>query len=1358
MNDLLHEFFARCAARGPNRIAVDVPPNPAAGRPERVLVTYAELDRRSNGLAAQLAAHVHGECVVAILLPRDADAYAAQLAVLKSGAAYTCIDPQFPDERARWILEDAEAVALITNAEGRARARRAGWTTPLIDVDARSEAHGAALPTDDVPPPEPAWLTPSTLAYLIYTSGTTGVPKGVAIEHRSIANLVAADIDEFRLTPADRVGQNSSTSYDSSVEELWLAFAAGATVVVVDDEAARMGPDVIPWLRHERVTMFCPAPTLLRATGCTDPARELPELRILYVGGEALPRDVADLWAPGRRLSNGYGPTECSVTAIRGDVRAGEAVSIGRPAPNLIAVVLDDALEEVAAGVHGELCLGGVGLARGYWRRPDLTAERFITHPRFGRLYRTGDLAHRDADGVLFCHGRVDSQVKIRGYRIELDEIDAQLQTCAGVAAAASAAQVSGVQTTLVAFVVAEDPAHPPESDALRAALAAVLPSYMVPARIGIVDALPRTVGGKLNRAALPMLAMDGVDAAATATHVPPQGAMETAIAAAMTRTLGRASDVSVDADFFMDLGGDSLTAALLVTRLRDDAATDWVAVRDIYSARTVAALATRAPAPRAAASYDATLAPDANDANDANNAHDAHNATNAADAPPAVAARASISSTAIQSAWLLLGHVVASATTYALAFVLLPWLTRQMSLAMCVMLLPPLALVAIALYAPLAVLLAVTVKRLLIGRYRPMSVPVWSNFYVRHWIVVAVARLVPWRTLLGTAFHVVALRALGATIGRRVHIHRGVDLTHGGWDLLTIGDDVSIGQDAVIGVVELDAGRLVIGPVTIGDGAMLDVRAGVAGHTVIEADAHISALSSLPAGGRIPRGERWDGVPARPAGRTAAPPAPTDTTAMPPVLHGLVMIAAESVVSLVKWLPFAALSVVAFLAYGVESAHVWIWMDSSAASWTPVALGLALLVVSVPLTLVLEALLMRALGRVTTGVVSLWSLAYVRVWLKTGLLQSAGNWLSGTLFWPVWLRAAGMTIGARCEVSTIIDVVPELMTFGTDVFLADGIYLGGPRIQRGTVTLAATRLGDRTFLGNHVVIAGGQHLPDDILLGVCTVADDRIVRTGTSWFGHPPFELPRREVVEVDRQFTHDPSFIRYWNRVFWEALRITLPIAPALVLVAWFRAITAMQDVVSLVVLIGAVVPLATMGSLVALCGIVLAMKWTLLGRVRPGQHPLWSCWCSRWDFLYVAWNLYASPALAALEGTLWLPWYLRAMGMTIGKGVVLGPGFAQVVDPDMITIEDGATVHAMFQAHTFEDRVLKIDYVRIRRQATLANGTVVLYGADIGEGTHVAPHSVVMKHERLAPGCGYEGAPTSVAARPPRTEFTT
>ena len=361
------------------------------------------------------------------------------------------------------------------------------------------------------------------------------------------------------------------------------------------------------------------------------------------------------------------------------------------------------------------------------------------------------------------------------------------------------------------------------------------------------------------------------------------------------------------------------------------------------------------------------------------------------------------------------------------------------------------------------------------------------------------------------------------------------------------------------------------------------------------------------------------------------------------------------------------------------------------------------------------------------------------------------GHWLSGTLFWPMWLRLAGMKVGRGCEISTIIGVVPELIDIGDESFFADGIYLCGPRVHRGTVTLAPTRLGKNTFLGNHAVVPGGQRLPDNVLIGVCTVADDTIVRAGTAWFGHPPFELPRREAVDVDRRLTHEPSLIRYLDRVFWELLRNGLLVVPLLVLSIWFRLLAAAQPTVSSPVFFLAVAPLVSLSMVAFFCLLVLALKWGLLGRVRPGIHAFWSCWCSRWDFLYVAWAFYASGALSVLEGTLLLSWYLRAMGVRIGRRVILGGGFSQVVDPDMLEFEDGATVSCQFQAHTFEDRVLKIDRVVIRRRATVGSSAVLLYGADIGSHAHVAPHSVVMKRESLLPGRSYTGCPT----RPVKTQ---
>ena len=1313
---LLHGFFERAASRWPERVAVDAPPG--TSRSERILVTYAELSSQAAALARLLQPCVTGECVVGILLPRNSGLlYAAQLAVLQAGAAYTCLDPQFPDERIREVLGDSEAVAVLTDAAGLARVKAAAPGVARV-FDVGADLTAAASSHD--PAPRPPWLSSSSLAYVIYTSGTTGHAKGVLIEHRSIANLVHSDLTEFHLAPGDRVGQSSSAAYDSSVEETWLAFAAGATVVVMDDDTARLGPDLIDWLRRERITVFCPPPTLLRATGCEDPAAALPELKLLYVGGEALPRDVADRWARGRRLVNGYGPTECTVTSLRGDVEESGPITIGQPVPGLVAWVLDEAaLREAPNGHQGELCLGGLGLARGYWKSPDLTAGKFVNHPTLGRLYRTGDLVHCDDEGRYHYHGRMDAQVKIRGYRIELGGIEAHLAECAGVRAAACHVQDDGGHPLLVAFIVPEDPAAPPAVGGLKAALEADLPGYMVPARFGLLAELPTTAGGKLNRAVLPHL--DGVERTAGGQLVSPRNAMEDLLDAAFRNCLSLAQPISIHDDFFNDLGGDSLTAAILVSLLRNDPATAWVTVRDLYESPTVAKLAMLAPAPGPATQGPTSPAKD-----------------RLLGKPLLV--------TVVQTGWLVALFSVASWLIYLIAYSGLPQLTDSLGVVPSLLLVPALGLVALLIYTPLAVAFAVMVKRLLIGRYEPLRAPVWGGFFLRNWIVQRAVHLVPWAWLEGTVFQHAALRALGARIGRRVHLHRGVNLLSGGWDLLDIGDDVTLSQDAAVRLIELDDGDIVVAPVTLGEGSTLDIRAAVGGHTVLEPGAYLTALSSLPPGGRIPAGERWDGIPARPAGLAPVPPElPADSSALTPWQHGMVMLLARAGMLLLLALPLELLTVIVCLSKHLSSEKLWGWLFHPVADWTPWWVGLGIVVLAVPLTLAIEAAVMRLLGRVPEGPIDRWSLAYIRVWLKTAVVESAGRWLSGTLLWPIWLRAAGMQVGAGCEISTITDVVPEHLEIGAETFFADGIYLGGPRLQRGVVTLTKTQLGRNTFLGNHVVIPAGQCLPADILLGICTVADDTTVRAGTSWFGQPPFELPRREVVELDRRLTHDPSWIRYANRLCWELLRFALPITPTVVAVGWFRGLAYAETAALPMTGAAVMIPLVSLGAVGFLCLFVLALKWALLGRVKPGQHALWSCWCSRWDFLYVVWGQYAAPALSALEGTLLLGWYLRAMGMKLGARVVLGSGFAQVVDPDMIHIEDGATVNAMYQAHTFEDRVLKIDHVHVRRWATLGASTVPLYGAEIGEHAHVAAHSVIMKRERLLPGRRYEGAPT-------------
>lgn len=1307
--DLLHAFLAAPLARDPQAVAIDVPPG--RDRPLRQVLTYGHLDALSNLIGQHLVGRMRGEAVVALLIGRTSPLlYAAQVGVLKAGGAFTCLDPAFPDERMAEILADAAPVAVLADAGGLARLERLGLAPGLV-LDA--EALARSVPPDAA---LPGAIDPAALAYVIYTSGTTGTPKGVEIEHRNIANLVAGDLAEFALGPGDRVVQGSSPAYDSSLEEIWLALASGATLVVMDDAAARGGPDVVGWLQAERATVFCPPPTLLRATGCADPRAALPDLRLLYVGGEALPQDLADRWAAGRRMVNGYGPTECAVTCVRGDVRVGQPVGIGRAIPGMAAYVLNDALEEVAAGTRGELCIGGAGVARGYRQRPDLTDEKFITHPRLGRLYRTGDLVDCDSTGTVFYHGRIDAQVKIRGYRVELGEVEARLAAFDGVRAAGCRIQ-HGID--LVAYVVPSDGTMTPSPEALRAALAQQVPAYMVPVQIGLIDDLPTSVGGKLDRARLPVMVV--VAGAGSRPMVAPVGEMETLIARAVADILRSPGAVSVEDDFFADLGGDSLRAALLVTLLRDDPRTQWVTVSDIYETRTVRELAGRAHG-----LCEGGLPPPAE-----------------LDQPREGIVRPLLANV-VQLGWLA-GELCAGGWIgWLVAFRLLPLIYVRLGPLGFVLAAPILGVLGLVVYVPLAVLLAVVVKRVLIGRYRPIRASVWSGWYLRHWVVVAAARLIPWPLLQGSALQKTVLRALGARIGRGVHIHRGVDLARGGWDLLDIGDHVAIGQDAMIALADLDRGDVVIGPIVLEAGATLHTRAGIGGWCTMGADSVLTALSTINPGTTIPAGQMWDGVPARPAGHAPALPAPGRDGLPEPLWDALVMVA-EAALGLVVAVPAQALTVALCLITGTRAADLWRWTAHPGFASRTGLVVLVVTVVSLPVTLVWTALVLRLMGRVRPGLVSRWSLAYLRAWLKAGMLALAGEWLTGTLFWPRWLRLAGMEIGADCEISTIIDVVPELVSIGAETFFADGIYLGGGTVRHGMVRLGHTRLGRNTFLGNHVVIPPGEQLPDDILIGIATPAHGFAIAAGEARFGHPAFDLPRREVITVDRSLTFEPSPLRYANRLFWEALRFVLPVLPVVLTALWYMVLTDTAHTVSPLVYALLVIPLATLMPLVLLCGTVLALKWLLIGRVQPGQHALWSGWCSRWDYVYVAWARYATRILRRLDGTFILPVYLRAMGLTIGRRAVLGPMFAQVVDPDMIEIGDGATVNAMFQAHTFEDRVLKVDRVRIGAGATLARGTVPLYGAVIGVRTHVGAGSVIMKREHLLPGVRYQGVPS-------------
>jgi non-ribosomal peptide synthetase-like protein len=1263
-------------------------------------ITYAELDGRANQVAHFLVAQGIGRgAVVALQLPRGIQPYIGLLGVLKAGAAYVPLDPEYPTARVAHILSDSSSQMLLTTAEISARHRDLPCARGLLDVQAAEISRFPAVRAIDT------CARPDDVCYIIYTSGSTGKPKGVEVTHRTVCHLVRAESQIFGVTHQDRVYQGLSLAFDAAVEEIWLAWFAGATLVVGTKQMSVAGPELSRMLTDAKVSVLSTVPTLLSLLDT-----QLPTVRLLILGGEACPLELAVRFcAPERRVVNTYGPTEATVIATYGDLNGSESVTIGRPIPNVFVYILNSAMQLVPPGAIGEIFIGGVGLARGYRGLQSLTDERFVKNPfskhdGSPRLYRTGDLARFNASGWIEFLGRIDAQVKIRGFRIELAEIESALMALPEVAGAvATVWDDATAKLKLVAYVV---PAYACEvqQDALRARLRASLPCYMVPALIETVSQLPTLPSGKVDRKLLP--APRSRSSAPPPTGPLPDGEFEMKIA----RVWGAlfSAHVHRDTHFFLDLGGHSLLAAQAVSQLRQDPQMDGLSILDLYEHPTVRQLGRllqkRAPQP------DIVSEP--------------------CDKPVSRIGYRICAAAQLIGLYFVFGMYSLQWAAPYLAYLIAHVRGQGVSAALLA------TAAAMLLLPPLMLALSLAAKWLIIGRYRAGRYPLWGNYYYRWWLVNRIQTIAPLDMFEGTPFLNIYYRLMGARIGHNVLIS---DDCAQAFDLLSIGDDVSVNEAVDLSGCVVQGGHLVIGSIEIGRRCVIGARSVLSPSTRMDHESCIEELSLLPSGGVIPRGETWAGSPAQPVENPRRTRLPQATR--PSLWHKVLLGAAYAGASqLVPVLFVLSIFPGIILMYQLQTL-------------TEMLLFAPLAALSFVLIVCAEIIATKwiLLGRVKPGNYRVHGWLYFRLWLFDAIMDMSLELVGGlyaTLYFNPWFRLLGAHIGKNAEISTVTSASPDLLSIEEGAFLADFSLVGGSWVQDGYLILQQTHVGKRSFIGNSSVVPGGTRIGDDCLLGVlsCAPRGRDVASDHTDWLGSPSFRLPRRAINQsFAAHQTYRPTRRLYAQRLAFDAARVLLP-STCVVMVTVVLLVTALNwsQKFSLIgcaalfpVLFCALAAVATL--------FVVGLKWALIGRFRSSEQPLWSSFVWRNELVTAMHENVAEPLFnALLEGTPYAAWFFRLLGTKIGRRVYIGTSC--FTEYDLVEIGDDVCLNddCTLQTHLFEDRVMKMSTIRIEAECTVGPDSVVLYDTHMKRGSTLGSLSLLMKGESLPPHTHWEGSP--------------
>ena len=1286
-------------------------------------ISYGEVEARSNQLARFLGDRgVKRGSRVGLLLPRSPELYIAILAILKAGGAYVPLDPEYPADRIDYILSDCGIQTIVTTAELADKKEILLGNIVCVDSYAQKIALESPLRLDR----ELVAVGARDLSYVIYTSGSTGRPKGVEIEHRSSRNYIQV-VNEtvYHVTPRDRVYQGFSIAFDASVEEVWCTFAAGAALVVGSIEQTRSGVDLAHFLTDRQVTVLSCVPTLLAMMEI-----EVPTIRLLILGGEQCPQELAARWCnASRRVVNTYGPTEATVVTTWHECHPDRVITIGKPLPTYQVYILDSELEPVEHGVEGEIHIGGVCLARGYVNRPDLTAEKFIPNPftfdpeSSDKLYKTGDLGSWTAEGEIQFLGRIDGQVKLRGFRIELSEIESVIMHCDGVSAAVVAVkQVVEIDRLIAYLVPKQDVAI--DLEAIWDTMRSRLPIYMVPASLEILDTLPTLPSGKVDRKNLPAPENFGANLPGKVAGRLPITDTERSIAAVWENVFG-ITGISIDDEFFNQLGGHSLLAAVMVSKLRQNPQFEDLAVLDVYQHPTIAQLA----AELTARWHQRSLERDG-----------------AEDKPRARRVRLSTAAKIANTLWASVGVCLMYAI-YSLPLMIPGFVYYELvddnNFEMSRITAGTIAAGLIISIYPALILLSIPIKWLVIGRFKRGRYPLWSVYYWRFWLVRQVLSFVPVMLLTGSPLFNWYCRLMGAKIGKHVYLGTTDILA---FDLLEIGDGSSIGNDSNLMGCEVVDGWLVIDRITVGKDCYVGTRSVLGLNSRLEDGAELGDLSYLPADRVIPAGEAWIGAPASyltvasaDRGRFPFGQARQDNSILVYLGYAIGTIGQLFVPAI------AALPGFLLWCKLIAAVHWYLWLIPAAFVGSASFIGVFCLEV-----VILKYLL---LGKVRPGNYPLHSSFGIRHWYidrLMGLSLEMVPTLYSTLYLLPWLRMLGAKIGARAEVSTVSHFTPDLISIGSESFIADSVSLGASQVKRGWLQLSHTNVGSQAFVGNSAVVPSHERVADNCLIGCMSVppSDDTLMVPDSAWMGSPAIYIPHRQIVdEFSAAQTYKPGRYLYLQRLALEFCRVTFPgTIHFVVLLMMEITMLNLPDRFhwSIVAVIFPIIyAAASLGSAL----LVIALKWLVVGRYQPGTIPLWSTFVWRTELITGLYeSMVVSGCLNFLLGTPFAAIILRLLGMRIGTGAYIDT--TDFTEFDLISIGNNVTLNhnCTLQTHLFEDRVMKMERIRLENDCQLGSVAVVLYDSLLADDVLIEPLSLIMKGEQIPAATSWQGIPAS------------